>query len=185
MGNFYTNIMLKGLSPERVIDALAGRNAFVSRLIDNAVIVADEQCEEQLTPALSSLAYDLSARLAAPVMAVMNHDDDVLWLHCYVAGATVGDEYVSAPGYFSGEESPPSGGDSEALAKAFGRPGAAAEIERILRAESSDYTFASERHSALLVTLGLPEAACGVGYRYIDEGDIPGGLTESDFVHVT
>ena len=52
MGNFYTNITVKGVAPEHVTDALAGRTAFVSRLLDDAVIVADEQCEEQLTVAV-------------------------------------------------------------------------------------------------------------------------------------
>src|SRR3954462_6769999 len=98
MGNFYTNITLKGATPEHVAAGLSGRNAFVSRLIDDAVIVVDEQCDQQLTPELSSLARELSMRFSAPVIAAMNHDDDVLWLHCFAAGSAIGEEYVSAPG---------------------------------------------------------------------------------------
>src|SRR4051812_45052274 len=139
MGNFYTNIILRGPTQQGVAQAVAARTCYVSREVDGHVIVADELCDEQLTPELAALAQRLSSELAVPAVAVMNHDDDVLWLHFFDRGSALGDEYVSAPGYFSGEESPPTGGDSTAIAKAFGVPGRAGEIERILRADSAEY----------------------------------------------
>src|SRR5687767_2803823 len=104
MGNFYTNITLKGAAQEAVVGAVAGRTCYVSRELDGCVIVADERCDEQLTPELSALAQQLSSDLAVPAVAAMNHDDDVLWLHFFDRGSPLGEEYVSAPGYFSGEE---------------------------------------------------------------------------------
>src|SRR3954453_17504275 len=104
MGNFYTNITLRGATQERVAEAVAGRSCYISREFVGHIIVADERCDEQLTPELTSLAQQLSSELGVLAVAVMNHDDDVLWLQFCDRGSSIGDEYVSAPGYFSGEE---------------------------------------------------------------------------------
>ena len=185
MGNFYTNITLRAATQERVAQAVAGRTCYVSRELDGHVIVADERCDEQLTPELTALAEQLSSGLGVRAVAVMNHDDDVLWLQFFDRGSSLGDEYVSAPGYSSGEESPPTGGDSTAIAQAFGIPERGSEVERILRADSAEYAFAFERHSELFRVLGLPDAAAGVGYTYIADGDLSGALSAEDFLHIT
>jgi hypothetical protein len=50
--------------------------------------------------------------------------------------------------------------------------------------EGDDYTFAFMRHGALCAALNLPEWAVGVGYRYLEEGDFPDGLSEENLRRV-
>ena len=63
------------------------------------------------------------------------------------------------------------------LCEAFGMPGNAAEVERILRTVSDDddenpdleteFVFAWERHVALTHALGWPEVPCHEGFQYL------------------
>jgi hypothetical protein len=186
MGNFYTNITLKGPTQGEVVEAMAGRTAFISPTVERSTIVFDQQCEEQLTPELAALAARLSEHLRCPALAAMNHDDDILWLQFFQNGSSLGGEYVSAPGYFTGQDMPPSGGDAGAIATGFGMPGAAPDVERVLHQGSGEdgYTFAIQRHSDLLHALKLPEFASAVGFTYLSEGEFPDGLTESDFIRI-
>ena len=73
----------------------------------------------------------------------------------------------------------------QAIAQAFGILERGSEVERILRADSAEYAFAFERHSELFRVLGLPDAAAGVGYAYIADGDLSGALSAEDFLHIT
>jgi hypothetical protein len=182
MGSFYTNITLRGATQQSVAEALVGRTCYVSREVDGHIIVTDARCDEQREDELAVLAQQLSARFSVPTVAVMNHDDDVLWLYVFDRGVAVGGEYVSAPGYFSGEKSPPRGGDSSAIARTFGIADRETNIERILRTGSEDYTFAFQRHTDFARALGLPEQSVGFGYTYIAGGDLPGELTEDDIL---
>ncbi len=45
MGNFYTNITLKGASRERVEMELQSRTAIVSKMTNGCVVVFDEECD--------------------------------------------------------------------------------------------------------------------------------------------
>ena len=186
MGSFYTNITLKGQTQQQAVEAMAGRVAFVSPTVRDATVIFDQECEEQLTAALAALAAQLSTTLSCPALAVMNHDDDVLWLQLFEGGSSPGGEYVSAPGYFTGTSSPPAGSDPGALATAFGVPQAADEVERILQQGTgeSGYVFALEQHSDLLKALGLPSFASEVGFTYLSEGEFPVGFEEASFIRL-
>jgi hypothetical protein len=102
---------------------------------------------------------------------------------------TLADEYDSSPGYFAAraEPSDPAGGDARILCGVFEATDLSA-VEGVLRKSSFDadgYALAVERHADLARTLGIPSLAVGAGYRYITQGEFPGGLSGDDLVRVT
>jgi hypothetical protein len=187
LGNFYTNYTLKGPTQQAVGAALAGRSAIVTPVQDECVVVFDEQSDEQDPAVITELASRLSRELHCPVLAVLNHDDDIFWYRLYLSGE-LADEYDSSPGYFDAEEEPstPSGGDPHKLCTAFG-VNDVTEVEGILRKSSYDeggYTFAVDRHADLARVLGIPLFGVGAGFRYVSEGELPEGLSEDDLLRV-
>ncbi len=188
MGSFYTNYTLRGPSQQAVATALAGRSAYVAPAQNGCVVVFDEQSEEQDQRVIAELAASLSREFGCPVLAVLNHDDDILWYQLYLGGE-LADEYDSSPGYFdpSAEPSPPAGGDAAKLCTAFGAS-TVAEVESVLRKASFDddgYTFAFERHSDLARLLGISTFGVGAGFGYVAGGELPDGLKAEHLVKVT
>ena len=188
MGNFYTNFTLRGPSQQAVAKALTGRSAIVTPQQDGCVVVFDEQSDDQDTAVITDVARHLSGELRCPVLAVLNHDDDILWYQLHLSG-TLADEYDSCPSYFDPEAEPsgPAGGDAQKLCTAFGSPNVT-EVERILRKSAFDedgYAFAVERHTELARALGLPGFAVGGGYSYVSDGEVPEGLSDEDLFRVT
>ena len=188
MGSFYTNVTLRTTDRDAVRQHLsaAGRRAYISPPAAGAVVVFDRACEEQDPKELAVLTSLLSQRCVCPALAVMIHDDDIFWYGLYEAGALV-DEYTSAPDYFEGGGAPPAGGDATRLCAAFARPDVEAELLGILHRpkDAPDaYTFETDRHSAVVEALGLPSAAVGTGYNYLEAGELPSELTMEDLVRV-
>lgn len=183
MGNFYTNFTLRGPSQQAVAAVLAERSAIVTPVQEGCVVVFDEQSDSQDSAVITELAARMSRELRCPVLAVLNHDDDIFWYQLYLSGE-LADEYDSSPSYFdsSAEPSGPAGGDAQKLCTAFGSS-AVAEVERILR-DSGGYTFAVERHADLARALGIPSFGVGAGYGYVSGGELPEGLHEADIVRV-
>lgn len=180
MGGFYTNYTLRGSSQQAVAAALAGRRAAVTPAVDGCVVVFDEASDDQDQGCIAELASRLSSEFHCPVLAVLNHDDDILWYQLYINGKLV-DEYDSSPGYFdpSAEPSAPAGGDARQLCAAFAASDVPA-VERVLRKSSYDddgYVFAFERHADLVRALGLPEFAVGTAYASFDRDEYPEGLS--------
>jgi hypothetical protein len=184
VGSFYTNITLRGPSQQAVAAELSGRRAFVTPIKDGCVVVFDEESEEQDPDVLSGLAAKLSARLACPALAVLNHDDDVLLCMLFEKGAKR-DTYDSTPGFDGGDPfAPPKGGDASALCAAFGSS-RVADVSRILRATRDTYMFAVMRHADLVAALGLPDWSVGAGFNYVVQGEPPAGLDESSLMKTT
>lgn len=180
MGNFYTNITLLGPDQDSVADYLTqhNRRAYVSPTVNRCTVVYDELCESQDTDVLEELASDLSKRFGCPALAVLNHDDDILWYKLFESGQLT-DEYDSSPDYFDdeAESSMPRGGDAQKLCGLFKSEQDVAEVERILRANGPDaYLFAFERHEDLAKALGIPTFSVGCGYNYIEQDELPLGL---------
>lgn len=178
MGNFYTNVTLYRTDRAALLAKLKGRHAAVSPTIRDFTVVWDEECDSQDVRVLEALAKRLSHELSCPAWAVLNHDDDVLMCLLFVAGEKL-DEYNSCPGYFEGTGSKPEGGNASLLAKTFGAETAATSVENILRNQDG-YTFAVERHQALVEALGIPSFGVGTGYSYITSGECPPGLENVD-----
>ncbi len=179
MGNFYVNYTLRGPSQDAVAMALAGRNAMASPAYNGIVVAFDEDSDRQDLESIAQLASTLSGALACPVLAVVNHDDDILWCQLHANGTLV-DEYDSSPGYFdpSAEPSAPAGGDAVRLSAAFGTTDSGF-LDQILRKSSYDddgYLFAIDRHRDLVRALGLPEVALGASFSSLVAGEYPEGL---------
>lgn len=183
MGNFYVNYTVRTADQPRVVKALSGRKAFVTPPSGGALVVYDEAADSQEQATVMALGELLSSSLDAPVLAVLNHDDDLLWYGLFEHGECT-DEYDSSPGYFDpeGMPQPPSGGDVEKLCAAFGSLNHD-EIAQILKKSAMDddgYLFAIDRHEDLVKALNLPDYAVGFRYALIAQGDIPPRLEESD-----
>jgi len=189
MGNFYVNYTLRGPSPEAVARALAGRSAIVTPVNEDCVVAFDEESDTQDQQVMIEVATLLSRELHCPVLAVGNHDDDILWYQLYVNGE-LDDEYNSSPEYFGDAEdeaSGPTGGDAGKLCAAFDS-GDAAEVERILRkpGDEEGYVFEVMRHADLAEALGISAFGVGASFGYItDAGELPEGLEEDDLIKVT
>jgi len=184
MGNFYTNYTLRLPSQQAAAGALAGRKAKVTPPHNGCVVAFDEASDDQDQERISELAARLSGELRCAVLAVLNHDDDILWYQLYEDG-NLTDKYDSAPGYFdSSELLAPAGGDAELLCAAFGSSDVAA-VERVLRRQSfvdGGYVFAFERHADLVRALGLPEYAVGTAYASFGYEEYPEGLSGEDMM---
>jgi hypothetical protein len=171
MGNFYTNITVKGPSQQDLADFIQtqGRTAYVSNTIRGYTVIFDEKREEQDTRVLAELAAQLSSKLRCAALSVLNHDDDVLMYQLYENGKLL-DNYDSCPDYFNTRAKsprPPQGGDLKKLADTFGVEYPVDEATSILRRD--DYAFAVDRHEELARTLGMPDFVAGLGYHYLEQ----------------
>jgi len=190
MGNFYVNFSVKSSDSRRVAELIQGRRAFVTTPVSGWVLVGDELADMQYAPAIQGLSEMLSKQLKTYVLAVLNHDDDILVYLLYLNGEQI-DSYNSNPHYFDGGDtlSPPSGGQAEKLCAAFGST-AIAEVDKILHApvalngtgseQSKEYLFAYQRHLDLMKALGFPEVTVGLGYNYVSHGELPKGLAREN-----
>ena len=186
MGNFYANVTLRAADTDAIVQTLTSqrRRALVAPAIAGCTVIFDEAIEGA-SRELARFAAELSRRHGCATLAVMIADDDVLWYALYQAGR-LDHEYDSNPNYDSGPPAPPKGGNGAALASAFGVPERAAELERVLRVPSGQegYLFEHKRHAELVRLLGLPDIAVASGYGYIEGGELPEGLEESDLRRV-
>ena len=186
MGSFYVNYTVRSADQAAVVKSLKGRSAYLTPAKDGAVVVTDEAAETQEVDAVREVGELLSTSLKTQVLAVLNHDDDMLWYGLFDKGRLT-DEYNSWPDYFEHGDSPPTGGDARKLCAAFGRSSKEKEVETVLREASREedgYVFAMERHADLVQALGLPAFAVGYGFNYLEEGELPEGLSEADLVKV-
>jgi hypothetical protein len=171
---------VRGPSQDQLLDWLHDRPAYVSKCEGGLSVVLDAECEDQDGEVLSGLASEMSAKFSCHVLAVLNHDDDVLYFELYENGNKI-DEYNSSPAFFdeSAESDEPIGGNAAQLCKVFG----AADPTKVEVALRGDYVFAFERHRDLAVALGLPMYSVGIGYNYVSEGDLPPDTPDGEYKH--
>ncbi len=173
MGNFYTSFTILTADHDRVVEAMKGRKSAISACMNGFTVVWDAECEKQDDKVISAVGLRLSKALSAPVLAVLNHDDDILWYWLFSPEGKL-DEYNSAPGYFEGDELPPRGGDAFLLVRTMAPSASVQSVDTIL--QNRGYVFAFERHADLLAALSMPPFAA-TGYKHISRGDVPDGLT--------
>jgi len=191
MGNWYTNVSVKGAAQADVVALLTelGRRAYVTPKSSDWVVAYDAQCDEFDLGILESVALTISARLRGATFASFNADDDVLWLALYEAG-TLSTRYTSSKSSFEdGEEFPKLPEVAKTLARAFAAPEKQNQILRVLRKSHGAlgllnlvfkirfaYVTEVERHLDLTNLLGTPLPAVGFGYKYVDRGETPLGV---------
>jgi hypothetical protein len=183
VGNFYVNYTIRG--PEREVIAKhlrsAKRKAFVGPAVEGLTVFFDEKSDTQDDAVITDLGKQVSENLEAPLLAVLNHDDDILAYWLFEAGK-VADDYNSCPGYFSGDDEIPAGGDAKKLSAAFGVVAKAKHIDKVLRNE--EYVFALDRHKDLAGLLKHPWSYVCMGYRYIKVGSLAEGVSKNDLLRI-
>src|ERR1700675_2630583 len=191
MGNWYTNVAVKGAQQADVVAVLEelGRRAYVTPETSGWIVVYDQQCDEFDLGILESLALTLSIRLSCTALASCNADDDVLWLALYESG-TLSTRYASARKSFEdGDEFPALQEAAGVLARVFKKSEAQEKVLRLLRKSCGvfgllnlflkirvAYLVEVHRHLDLSKLLGMPLAAVGLGYTYVNKGETPEGL---------
>lgn len=184
MGNFYANFSVKDAESKRVADALerAGRRAIVAPPQRGYVVAYEEEADTQATAPILEVGGLLSREIDRPVLAVLNHDDDILCYWLFERGELV-DSYNSDPDAFEEDEGVPAPGtgDAEKLRASLNPEADAAALEEILR---GDYVFAVERHEQLAEVLGLPPWSLGLGYGYLADGELDDDMDPDELIHV-
>jgi len=188
MGNWYTNVAVKGAQQTDVLRAQLGRRAYVTPETSGWIVVYDQQTDEFDLGILESLALTLSTRLSCTALASCNADDDVLWLALYENG-TLRTRYASSRKAFEdGDEFPDLKETAQVLARVFEKPEANSQVLSVLRKPHGlfgllslylkirlAYVVEVERHLDLSNLLGMPRAAVGLGYTYVNKGETPEG----------
>ncbi len=191
MGNWYTNVAVKGAQQSDVVSVLEelGRRAYVTPETSGWIVVYDQQTDEFDLGILESLALTLSTRLSCNALASCNADDDVLWLALYENGALSTRYASSRKAFEDGEEFPNLQETAQVLSCVSDRPTARNDILRVLRRTHGilgllslylkirlAYVVEVQRHLDLTDLLGMPRAAVGLGYTYVNRGETPEGM---------
>jgi len=191
MGNWYTNVAMKGAQQSDVVAALEelGRRAYVTPETSGWIVVYDQQTDEFDLGILESLALTLSTRLSCTALASCNADDDVLWLALYENGS-LSTRYASSRNSFEdGAEFPDLPETAQVLSRIFEKPAAKDQVLGVLRKTHGilgllsgylririAYVVEVQRHLDLTNLLGMPRAAVGLGYTYVNKGQTPEGM---------
>jgi len=188
MGNWYTNVSVKGAEQSDVIAMLdeLGRRAYVTPDTGGWIILYDQECDKFDLDELESLALTISTRLSCTALASFNADDDILWLGVYENGK-LATRYSSDRQQFEDASEFPSNGDAaDVLCRIFAKPQKRKQVYRILRTPHGvlgllshffkirlAYLFEVFRHGDLAEALGMPSGSVGLGYKYVNRGDTP------------
>jgi hypothetical protein len=117
MGTFVTNLHVRDADLNAVVETLRSLGvvpAYVRGSPQNGWTSIFPEAADQDEVALPEMACHLSKALNRPVIAFLVHDSDI-FLYWLCDGGKELDRYNSAPGFFTGEETPPEGGNPEML----------------------------------------------------------------------
>jgi hypothetical protein len=180
MGSFYVNFTTRGPDQAAIVQSLqsAKRKSFVGPTLQHLTVYFDEQADTQDDSEIKHVGEVTSRGLKSPVLAVLNHDDDILAYWLFENGKLI-DEYCSWPGYFNGGPETPSGGDADKLCAAFAAAENVQAVDEVLH--KKEFDFAMDRHMELAKLLRFPKECIGVGYQFLEDGEIP---NSANFVQV-
>jgi hypothetical protein len=217
MGNFYANFTLKHDDATAVVNALrkAKRDAFVAADTKcKCVVVFDREADAQDPAVIEKLGKSLSKKLACPVLAASNEDDDVFRYWLFKDGKTIdtfdssfervseqrfrsasGGRVVIAKFNPTGAMKPGESEDWKPAARGKNERGGNVQIlaetfgvprvaEKAMNVLLKDYDFALDQHRALCKVLGLSVWAAGGGFEYLLAGQLPKGLKKSQLIRV-
>lgn len=172
MGNFYTNITLRTKERASVINYMRsnGRACFVSPTLRGFTSVFERRCDEQDVNELEALASELSAQFRCLALAVLNHDDDILWI-----GTASNGEWVTT--YRSDQIL---SGNAWKLAREFRILGLFPLVWLLMR--TPIVLFEIWRHTAIAFVLGIPDFTVGFGYKYLSRGEKPSTVDQFENV---
>jgi hypothetical protein len=199
MGNWYTNVSLKGVNPSEVLLHLneLGRNAIIAPAADGWLVVYDQECEKFDLDLLESLALTLSTHLQCTAIPCFNADDDVLWLAIYEHGRRIS-RYASALKEFEDRIEFPSVDDfAGEICRIFEKPERVNQVRSVLRRSLGflglltlvkirlAYVVEIQRHQDLAALLGFPAASVGLGYEYVTRGELAPGMDADTLLRTT
>jgi iron-sulfur cluster assembly protein len=183
MGNFYVNFAAHGTNRDQIVACLEDlqRNAYIAPMIKGVTVFYDREADRQDDRVITEIGSAVSMSLKCSILAVINHDDDILYYRLFQNGVDVS-EYDSCPGYFDDGDTTPIGADAEALCIAFGRNDSDTvdEVDAVLT-EEEDYVFAMDRHKELVSWLGISWKYACMCYRNIQDGNLATGTNPDDF----
>ena len=164
MGNFYTNITVRGVERDSLVAFLSTErvSAYVAPSAESYTVIYDELGDEDL-------ARQIAARFACAVIFFSNHDDDVLQYHLFQSGR-LADRYYSRPILrVSPRPEYPFGRRCCNTLRGVrcSKRGGSRETDTA----RSD-TIEADRHFALAKALHLPRIAVGTGYGDIERGEM-------------
>ena len=180
MGNFYTNVVVRGPSEADVAATLGAlrRTSLVVTHPTGFVFVYDSEADTQKEGAIESLALTLATRLRCPALAALNHDDDALLLWLYAPDGT---EVRFGSGVRFDDEDRPSNADSfaEEVRRVFGStpssepdPFSPWQMRLIKLLAPRLSAMAINQHTDILRQSGIPIAPATLGYRYVEQGEL-------------
>lgn len=171
MGNFYTNFTILGADRDEVLAVAAelNRETLVLQSGPRITMLFDEKCDQQHVSEIEFLGQALSTRLAAAVIASLNHDDDhlLLWVFWDEKQQGFYQSIADAPDF--------------AWTLSRVRGGVLAYPFIVLVLGWPIVLFQILRHKALVALLGLPPLSAGFGYTYLSQAEeIPPGDSDDD-----
>jgi hypothetical protein len=168
MGSFYSNVVVFEANQAAVIGACRAP-AFV--MTDGDFVTVFESGDDDGSDPVGGR---ISAALGCTTLNVSVHDSDLFAYSVFELGEIVASGIIPDPAeYFGGEldglgiDSELTGADPAMLVAALGR----GDGRAVAAAFEHDFVFAEERHTAVLVALGMPTTSTGWGYRYLRRGD--------------
>lgn len=181
MGAFYVNLCARGATADRLAAEARGRGdeGFVGPTVDGWTCLVTESLDRQDGRVIAAYGRALSRDGAA--VAVLCHDEDILWVGLYRDSQAVGD-FNSFPGYFGSEFDPvtmatldpAADGDvpilrnPRAVADAFGLD--EETMAGLIPASSIDVDVI-DLHERWAAALGLPPYSVGMGHRHVQRGE--------------
>lgn len=177
MGNFYTNVSIQHPLNDEVLATLTTALGSGKAIRFHEWTTACSDHMEQNVAQATSLLHRLTKRFNCLGVMFTNHDDDLLVMSVAQAGSKIF-TYNSAPGYFDGNDAQSHIEGLEQLISC-GLITNPFEVSRILL--SNEYTFAHERHGALINLLKFPASSLCASESYLDDGDLPPGVS-SDMI---
>jgi hypothetical protein len=189
VGNFYTNVLVRGVERARLVEDLRGlrRDAYVLAVESDFSLVCDRESDTQREGVIDSLALTIARRQACHAIGALNHDDDclVLWLFDPAGELCQYGWQRGGAGFDI-----PGGSRKEFAARArvgFGTSPRARQPLAVLsqgplwrqlavRAVSwwGERLLAIAEHERVLAEVGLPAIAAGAGYTYVARGELSG-----------
>ena len=121
---------------------------------------------------VQAYAVPLSERIQGPIVAVTNHDDDILIIETFAKGQRTG-HYNSCPGCFDEDPSPEDLRPEFLAMEGFLALGEDVTVDALTNALNPEerYVFALYAHEAAVDLFELPPLSVGLGYRYITRGE--------------